>query len=415
MLGAIIGDIVGSVYERQNIKTKDFPLFNDDCFFTDDTVMTIATAEAMMNGGETDDFIDAYKKWGRLYPNAGYGGRFFSWIHSDDREPYNSWGNGSAMRVSPCAWMMNCGFQVRAGFWPQDNWECVARSAGVTHNHPEGIKGANATAIAIVLSRSYVEAHTFGDPMQWSLGDLKAVMRKTIEAEFGYDLSRTLDEIRPTYRFDVSCQGTVPQAIIAFLESSDFEDAVRNAISLGGDSDTLAAITGSIAEAAYGVPDWIKDRALGYLDNPLREVYERWEKVIKQSEDFLKVREARQQESERIELKDIPLPCFDKLVLCDEKTSRVSVYVCAELAGGCLKIMGQDLGQAVQETFEVDEYEYFYDFDRENTARLFSLLGTADQKVEERFLEMFGGMDGCRALREFCDANGITYRFSTWY
>lgn len=280
MLGAIIGDIVGSVYEWHNIKTKDFPLFRDDCFFTDDTVMTIATADALMSGGETDDFINAYKKWGRLYPDAGYGGRFGSWIHSDDRKPYNSWGNGSAMRVSPCAWVMNCGFYGRTGCWPSNGWECVTKSAEVTHNHPEGVKGAQATAVAIFLSRFYAEGHAFDYCQPWSVEELKDEIKKLIESNLGYDLSRTLDEIRPTYRFNESCQDTVPQAIIAFLESMDFEDAIRNAISLGGDSDTLAAITGSIAEAAYGVPDWIRDKALSYLDAPLRDVYNRWTSYV---------------------------------------------------------------------------------------------------------------------------------------
>lgn len=285
MLGAIIGDIVGSVYEWHNIKTKDFPLFHDDCFFTDDTVMTIATADALMNGVKTDDFIDSYKKWGRLYPNAGYGGRFGSWIHSDDRKPYNSWGNGSAMRVSPCAWVMDCGFCARTGMWPSNGREGAKHSAEVTHNHPEGIKGALAVTDAIFMCRFY--AGGFGDDMgnavkdEMSLMGWKAKIKAHIEQEHGYDLTKTLDEIRPTYRFNESCQDTVPQAIIAFLESTDFEDAIRNAISLGGDSDTLAAITGSIAEAAYGVPDWIKDKALGYLDEPLRGVYDRWETYIK--------------------------------------------------------------------------------------------------------------------------------------
>ena len=276
MLGAIIGDIVGSVYEWDNIKTKDFSLFTDKCFFTDDTVMTIATADAIMNGGKDDDFIDAYKKWGRRYPNSGYGGRFGTWIHSDDRKPYNSWGNGSAMRVSPCAWVMNCGFYARTGMWPSNGWELVVRCAEVTHNHPEGVKGAQATAAAIFLGRFYAEGHSFDYCEQWTPDDLKAEIKKCIESNIGYDLSRTLDEIRPCYRFNESCQETVPEAIIAFLESTDFEDAIRNAISLGGDSDTLAAITGSIAEAAYGMPKDIADKALAYLDAPLREVYDRW-------------------------------------------------------------------------------------------------------------------------------------------
>lgn len=285
MLGAIIGDIVGSVYEWHNINTKDFPLFRSDCFFTDDTVMTIATADALMNGGEADNFIDAYKKWGRRYPRAGYGGRFRGWLHSDDRQPYNSWGNGSAMRVSPCAWLMDCGFTARTGVWPTAGRNRAKISAEVTHNHPEGIKGALAVTDAIFMCRFY--SGGFGDDMgnpineRLTLEQYKLQIKEHIEKEHGYDLSMTLDEIRPTYHFDESCQGTVPQAIIAFLESTDFEDAIRNAISLGGDSDTLAAITGSIAEAAYGVPGWIKEKALGYLDQPLRDLYDRWNAFLK--------------------------------------------------------------------------------------------------------------------------------------
>lgn len=283
MFGAIIGDIVGSVYEWHNIKTKEFPLFTDDCFFTDDTVMTIAAADALMNGGEADDFIDAYKKWGRLYPDAGYGGRFGAWIRTDDREPYNSWGNGSAMRVSPCAWAMDRGFCARTGMWPSSGRDRAKLSAEVTHNHPEGIKGALAVTDAIFLCRMFT-AILDGPPAEAiTLEQYKIKIKEHIQREHGYDLGRTLDEIRPAYRFDVSCQGTVPQAIIAFLESTDFESAIRNAISLGGDSDTLAAITGSIAEAAYGIPDTIKNKALSFLDKPLTKAYERWERYIKGS------------------------------------------------------------------------------------------------------------------------------------
>jgi len=280
MLGAIIGDIIGSVYEWDNIKTKDFPLFRDDCFFTDDTVMTIAIAEAIMNGGKRNDFIDSMKKWGRKYPNAGYGGNFVAWLNSDNREPYNSWGNGSAMRVSPCSWIMDCGFYARTGCWPSNAWKKVTLSADVTHNHPEGIKGAQATAVAIFLSRFYSGGYSFDYSSPWTIEQLKEEMKKFIENNMGYNLSRTLDEIRTTYKFDESCQRTVPEAIIAFLESNDFEDAIRNAISLGGDSDTIAAITGSIAEAAYGIPEWMKDKALSYLDEPLIKVYHQWEEYI---------------------------------------------------------------------------------------------------------------------------------------
>ena len=275
MIGAIVGDIVGSVYEWNNIKTKQFPLFRDDCFFTDDTVMTIAVAEAMMKGGQQDDFIDAMKKFGKLYPDAGYGGGFKRWLSSDTRDPYNSWGNGSAMRVSPVGFFP----QLRGGYIDLtalgagiDAWS--TRSAEVTHNHPEGINGAKAVADSIVYMR-------FGREVDGDVVERRESLKTFIESKYGYDLSRSLAEIRPTYCFNESCQETVPQAITAFIESTDFEDAIRNAISLGGDSDTLAAITGSIAEAAYGVPDWIKDKALTYLDEPLKDVCRRWRKTVR--------------------------------------------------------------------------------------------------------------------------------------
>lgn len=279
MLGAIAGDIIGSVYEHHNIKTKDFPLFRPECRFTDDTVMTCAIAEGIMNGGEKDDFIDAMKKYGRMYPYDGYGGCFRRWIFSDEREPYYSFGNGSAMRVSPCGWVMRCGYYARIGGWPMNACNQAKRSAEVTHNHPEGIKGALAVTDAIFLARCYSgKVYPKQVPsFSWNPSQCKQAIKDHIEKQYGYDLSRTLDEIRPGYHFDVTCQGSVPQAIIAFLESADFEDAIRNAISIGGDSDTIAAITGSIAEAAYGVPDWIRKKTLSYLDAPLKDVLERWE------------------------------------------------------------------------------------------------------------------------------------------
>ena len=278
MLGAIVGDIVGSVYEWDNIKTKDFPLFRDDCFFTDDTVMTCAVAEAIMNGGQKDDFIDAMKKYGRMYPNADYGARFNRWLMTDNREPYNSFGNGSAMRVSPCAWIMD----ATTDELPSEVKRLAQLSAEVTHNHPEGVKGAMATSDAIFMCRYYFGGYSgdYGKPINDNPTECKKRIKEHIEQEYGYNLSQTLDEIRPTYRFNETCQNTVPQAIIAFLESTDFEDAIRNAISLGGDSDTLAAITGSIAEAAYGIPEWIKDKAYSYLDEPLKDVLRRWEETV---------------------------------------------------------------------------------------------------------------------------------------
>lgn len=282
MLGAIVGDIVGSVYEWNNIKTKQFPLFRDTCFFTDDTVMTCAVAEALMNGGQRDDFIDAMKKYGRMYPGAGYGGRFGTWVLSDYREPYNSFGNGSAMRVSPCGWVMDCELRAQTGQWPSHGRDKARLSAEVTHNHPEGIKGALATADAIFLCRYYFGGYHDANeqPINKDHAECKRRIKQHIEREYGYKLSQTLDEIRPTYHFNETCQDTVPQAIIAFLESTDFEDAIRNAISLGGDSDTLAAITGGIAEAAYGVPDWIEEKACSYLDEPLKDVLKRWRKFL---------------------------------------------------------------------------------------------------------------------------------------
>jgi len=252
MLGAIIGDIVGSVYEWNNIKTKDFLFFSKRGFFTDDTVMTVAVADALLKGGAPDDFIDSMKKIGRMYPNSGYGGRFGGWLFSDDRNPYNSWGNGSAMRAAPCAWFAES---------LEEAEQLAERSAVVTHNHPEGIKGAQATAAAIFLART---------------GNSKDEIKHYIENKYGYNLSHTLDEIRPGFQFDESCQGTVPEAIIAFLESTSFEDAIRNAISLGGDSDTIAAITGSIAEARYGIPSEMITDVFTYLDDALASVINAW-------------------------------------------------------------------------------------------------------------------------------------------
>ena len=281
MLGAIIGDIVGSVYEFDNIKTKDFELFKPDCRFTDDTVMTCAVADAIMSGGSEKDFILSMKKYGRMYPHAGYGGRFRVWLRSMDTKPYNSFGNGSAMRVSPCAWVMDCGFCARTGMWP--NRDLARLSASVTHNHPEGIKGALVVCDAIFMARFYFGGWNieYSNPIDSDPDECKRRIKEHIENEYGYDLSMSLDEIRKNYEFDETCQGSVPQAIVAFLESTNFEDAIRNAISIGGDSDTIAAITGSIAEAAYGISEDLKEMALSYLDEPLKDVLRRWKKYMR--------------------------------------------------------------------------------------------------------------------------------------
>ena len=250
MLGAIAGDIIGSVYEGFPIKTKDFPLFHQYCRFTDDSVLTIAVAKAILEDG---DYLKAILEIGRRYPNAGYGGTFIRWLHSENPVPYNSWGNGSAMRVSPVGFAFNSEEAVL---------DEARQTAEISHNHPEGIKGAQATALAVFLARTTKD---------------KALIKSEIVKQFGYDLNRTVDEIRPGYSFDVSCQGSVPEAIIAFLDSVSYEDAVRNAISLGGDSDTLACIAGGIAEAYYGSVDpELADKVQSILTPDLWEITDRF-------------------------------------------------------------------------------------------------------------------------------------------
>ena len=266
MLGAITGDIIGSIYEANNIKTKKFDLFTDKNRFTDDTVMTFAVAEALMNGGGNENFIRFMKRYGLLYPRAGYGGTFVRWLASDTTEPYNSWGNGSAMRVSSCGWIANLDIPIEEGLKLTE--DLAKKSAEVTHNHPEGIKGAQATAVSIFFMRHGKSKN--------AIKEYKEKLKDYIKDRFEYDLDFTIEEIRPIYRFDVSCQGSVPPAIVSFLESENFEDAIRNAISIGGDSDTIGAITGSIAEAAYGVPEDIKEKSMSYLDGRLKGVYENW-------------------------------------------------------------------------------------------------------------------------------------------
>ncbi len=246
MLGAIIGDIIGSVYEVIDIKTTDFPLFSERSTFTDDTVLTVAIADSILNDIPYEINL---KKYFRMFPYAGYGGTFRVWAASESMDPYNSWGNGSAMRVSPVGFAFDTLDEVLSE---------SRRSAAVTHNHPEGIKGAQSVASAIFLARN---------------NKSKDQIKQFIEERFQYNLDEPLDEIRRYYTFDVSCQGSVPQAITAFLESSDFEDAIRKAISIGGDSDTIACITGGIAQAYYReIPEFIQGRIMEILDERLIEV-----------------------------------------------------------------------------------------------------------------------------------------------
>ena len=266
MYGAILGDIIGSPFEfdRGN-KTKDFRLFSPGCNFTDDSVMTIAVAEALIEVGPNaskkeieETLIMHIRDWGRRYPNAGYGCRFRHWLKEKEPKPYNSYGNGSAMRVSSVGWLYSTLEKTR---------EVAIYTAEITHNHPEGIKGAEAIASCIFLGRT---------------GARKKNIKKYIEKEFGYNLNRTLEQIRPEFHMDESCQGTVPEAIIAFLESTDFEDAIRNAVSLGGDTDTLAAITGSIAEAYYGIPSSLKIECRNRVDKDILD-------VMNSFDDFLSI------------------------------------------------------------------------------------------------------------------------------
>ena len=265
MYGAILGDIIGSPYEfDMGNKSKEFPLFSERSHFTDDSVMTFAVAEVFLD----DDLlmndevirqrlIESMQRYGKLYPRAGYGGMFRHWLKSDSPQPYGSYGNGSAMRVSSVAWLFDDLGMVRY----------MARlSAEVTHNHPEGIKGAEATASAIYLART---------------GCTKQEIKSYIENRFGYDLSRTCDEIRPGYHHVETCQETVPEAITAFLEGESFEDVIRTAVSLGGDCDTLTCIAGSMAEAFYGVPEELKQECRNRLPEPLLAVLQKFDSFLK--------------------------------------------------------------------------------------------------------------------------------------
>lgn len=255
MFGAIVGDIIGSVYEGkkawQEARSPHFePLFHPKARFTDDTVLTVAVADHILHGG---DLVDLLKDYAQAYPGAGYGGTFRRWAESDSREPYHSWGNGAAMRVSPVGYA----YDVLDEVLLRARW-----TAEVTHNHPDGVRGAQATAAAVFLART---------------GESKETIRDYVERKFRYDLNARLDDIRPTFVFDVSCPGTVPPAILAFLESTDYESAVRLAVSLGGDADTLASIAGGIAHAYYGIPDSIRADATSRLDDHLRGIVDEFE------------------------------------------------------------------------------------------------------------------------------------------
>lgn len=250
MLGAIAGDVIGSVFEGSGLKIKEFPLLSPKNVFTDDTVLTVAVASAILDQG---DYADCIRKFGRRHPDRGYGGYFQRWLGDESLGPYNSWGNGSAMRVCPVGWAFDSVEEVLFE---------AKRSADVTHNHPEGVRGAQAVALSVHLARRGVK---------------KIEIRQEITARFGYDLTRSAEEIRVVYSFDVSCQGSVPESIICFLDSDDFESSVRLAISLGGDADTMACIAGGISEAYYGgVPESVELSVRELLATDLLEVIDRF-------------------------------------------------------------------------------------------------------------------------------------------
>ena len=268
MYGAILGDIIGSPFEfDRGDKTKDFKLFSRRSHFTDDSVMTLAVCEALLKVGQDatvkeieDAVITSMQSWGRRYPHEGYGGYFRRWLTARHPEPYNSFGNGSAMRVSAAGWLYDSLEKTRV----------VAKAtANVTHNHLEGIKGAEATASAIFMARN---------------GSSKEEIKKYIENEFHYDLNRTLDEIRPSFHMDETCQKTVPEAIIAFLEARDFEDAIRNAVSLGGDTDTLGAITGSIAEAYFGISETLISECRNRINKDMRDIVDAFYSLVRKDD-----------------------------------------------------------------------------------------------------------------------------------
>lgn len=249
MIGAIIGDIVGSRFEFHNHRSTAFDFFHRDCTYTDDTVMTVAVADAIMSGRP---FGTVMHEYARNYPGRGYGGRFNKWIHSDHPVPYDSFGNGSAMRVSPCAYLAR-GNREQALTW-------ATASAVCTHNHPEGVKGAMAIVDCILMAARHQS---------------KEAIKRVAEELYGYDMNFSIEQLRPHFAFNETCQGTVPQAIECFLESHDFESAIRIAISLGGDSDTIACITGGMAEAYYGVPEGLRETAMSMLPEEMQHIIDK--------------------------------------------------------------------------------------------------------------------------------------------
>lgn len=351
LIGAICGDIVGSIYEWDNIKTKEFDLFQKGMNFTDDTVMTIAVADWAINGGQVEDYL---VKYGKMYslPKGGYGGRFRQWLFDDEeRKPYGSYGNGSAMRVASIGWLYDT---------LEETLDMAKKSAECTHNHIEGIKGAQATAAAIFKLRQ---------------GASKEELKEYITNTFEYDLNRTVDEIRPKYKFDVSCQGTVPEAIICFLESTSFEDAIRNSISLGGDSDTLACICGAIAEAYYDIPFDIRKKVLDIIPQNFITIVECIETLYNNKK--------KQEEIVQLE---------ENIKLCKVNYDKPIIPICVDFDGTIVMQEYPNIGEPNPHAIEImkeltEKYNVGWILD---TMRPSNLCKNAVQYIHEHGIQLFG-------------------------
>ncbi len=389
MIGAIIGDIAGSVYEFDNIHTKDFELFAEhhgkSCFFTDDTVMTCAVAKALLDCEDPETLpevtVRTLREVGQPYPRCGYGGRFYRWMYSGDPKPYGSFGNGAAMRVSPVGFLADS---------LEEALDLARKVTAVTHNHPEGMKGAEATAAVIYLART---------------GRSKEQIRAYVREHY-YPLDETVDEIRPHYVHNETCQETVPQAIQCFLEGEDFVDVIRNCISLGGDSDTLAAIAGAMAEAFFGVPDELRDKALEYLDENLRDIF--WEftlRLIEKDAEEEAERDAKKdaEEAEKDALRDGTLLLDVKREFAEDPSEESFARLCAALALSFVTIPGsfgfgsEDLEQLrdakVDVTYTLKESLRFRpDFLRDKEGGLYFPIFSNREQMPEEYASQFSAI-----------------------
>ena len=385
MIGAIIGDIVGSVYEFDNIHTKDFELFADhhgrSCFFTDDTVMTCAVAKALLDCEDPETLpeltVRTMREVGQPYPRCGYGGRFYRWMYSRDPKPYGSYGNGAAMRVSPAGFLADS---------LEEALDLARKVTAVTHNHPEGLKGAEATAAVIYLART---------------GRSKEQIRSYVRERY-YPLEKTLDELRPHYVHNETCQETVPQAIECFLEGESFEDVIRNCISLGGDSDTLAAIAGAMAEAFFGVPDELRDKALEYLDENLADIFREFtlRLIEKEAEEEA---EAEKEEVNGEALRDGTLLLEVKREFGEDPSGERFARLCAALALSFVTVPGNfEAGEADQEQLRRAKADVTYtlmgdlrfrpDILRDEEGRLYFPIFSNGEQMPEEYASRFSSI-----------------------